>query len=160
MRNLDFFLGRASCEFSAYDQGRNYWLAARLLEFAALRIMIRFHISPPLESLPLAVRNGATFGLNWLVLWILVWVGSGWFMGRLYQRHLTTVAMAFSISVFAWKLKGFASTLRQLLGVAADPTYFLQFMLQTITLILPPICVALGALIASRTEQQNIRRLS
>jgi hypothetical protein len=133
-------------------------LAAQfVLQFVAWGLLNRLHLWLPLfHELPPFFGYGIAASLTWLILWTPIWVGSGWYVGRLYRSHLVGMVLIFSTSVLAWKLLRFPWTIQLLFNAAGNSRYFPQLVLQLMNLILPSVYIVLGGLIASQSRRDYL----
>jgi hypothetical protein len=133
------------------------WAAQFMLEFVAWGLLSRFHLRLPLyHKLPLIFGYGIAASLTWLTVWTPIWIGSGWFVGRLYRSHLAGMVLVFSTSVLVWKLQKLPWTIHLLLNAVGDPRYFPQLVVELMNLILPSVWIVLGGLIASQSRNDYL----
>lgn len=104
--------------------------------------------------LPLSFGHAAPGGVVWWILRLAVWAGSGWLVARLHRDRATTMVLAFSLSVFLWKLQTLPWTCHLALDAIADPRYRLELLTELMSIILPPVCTLLGGLSGAGTEEQ------
>ena len=130
------------------------WAASILFQIIAGGMLSRFHLGLPLYyKLPLFFGYAIGASLSWLILWTPIWVGSGWFVGRLYRSHLSSMVLVFSTSVLIWKLQRLPWTIHLLFDAVGNPRYFPQLTVELMNLILPSVCVLLGGLLAGHPKR-------
>jgi hypothetical protein len=125
------------------------WIIQFLFQFIAWGLVSRFHIRTPLlHKLPTFFGYGVAASLTWLILWSPIWIGSGWYVGRLYRPHLTCMVLMFSVSVLGWKLLTFPWTIHLLFDAAGNSRYLPQLVIEIMNFVLPSVYIVLGGLLA------------
>jgi hypothetical protein len=104
-------------------------------------------------KLPLAFGH-APGGLVWWIARLSVWAGSGWLVARLHRDHATTMVLAFTASVFLWKLQILPWTCHLVVDAIGDPRYRLELLTEMMGIILPPLCILLGGLFGAGAQGQ------
>jgi hypothetical protein len=129
------------------------WITQSLFQFVAWGLLSRFPLRLPIyHELPLILGYVVQASLTWLIVWTPIWVGSGWFVGRLYRTHLAGMVLVFSTSVLVWRLQRLPWTIHLIFNAVGNPRYFPQLVVELMNLILPSACVVLGGLISSRSR--------
>lgn len=133
------------------------WAAQFVLQIVAWGLVNRLHLWLPLfHKLPIFFGYGIAASLTWLVLWTPIWVGSGWYVGRLYRSHLAGMVLIFSMSALVWKLLRFPWTIHLLFNAIGDARYFPQLIVELMNLTLPSVYIVLGGLIASQSRRDYL----
>jgi hypothetical protein len=129
------------------------WAASYLFQSLAFGMVSRFHLWSPLyHELPQLFGYGIAGLLTWSILWTPVWVGSGWYVGRLYRSQLQVMVLMFAVSVVVWKLLRVAWTIHHSLNATGDLRYFPRLIVGLMNLLLPSVYIVLGGWIASRSR--------
>ena len=135
------------------------WLLQFAIQFVSWGLVHRFHIWLPLfHELPLILGRGIATVVTWFILWTPIWVGSGWFVGRLYRSHLVGMVLVFSTSVFVWKLQRLPWTIQLLVDALGDSRCFPQLVVELMSLVLPSAYIVLGGLLADIYKQDPLSR--
>ena len=145
---------------SSYDEVRAHrfiaikalvtgWAAQFVFQFVVAGLLSRLHLWILLyHKLPLLFGYGIAASLSWLILWTPIWIGSGWLVSGLYRSRLAGMVLVFSISVSTWKLLRLPWTIRLLYNATGDSRYLPQLVVELMNLILPPVYIVLGGLLA------------
>ena len=121
------------------------WLAFYMFRFISFGMLSRFHL-----DFQLVTHLGRATGvpLTWLIFWSPIWVASGWFLAIHHRPHSAFMLLAFSASVLLWNLQGLPWTIHLLFEAMSNPRFVPQIAFDLMELTLPPICIALGGLLA------------
>lgn len=132
------------------------WAAQFVLQFVVAGLLSRFHLWIPLyHKLPQLYGYGIAASLSWLILWAPIWIGSGWLVGGLYRSRLAGMVLVFSTSVFGWKLLSLPWTIRLSYNAAGHSRYLPQLAVELMNLILPPVYIVLGGLLAGISKEHS-----
>ena len=128
------------------------WAAFFLFRFISFGMLSRLHLWLHLyHKVPLFFVGYAAAPLTFLP-WALVWIASGWFLAIHHRPHSAFMLLAFSASVLLWNLQGLPWTIRLLFDAMSNPRFFPQLAVDLMNLILQPLFIVLGGLLAGLSK--------
>jgi hypothetical protein len=137
------------------------WAAFFMFRFIYVGMLSRFHLWLRLYLELRSVFGNANAQLALMFLGgIPIWIASGWFLAIHHRPHSAFMLLAFSASVLLWNLQGLPWDIQLLFDAMSNPRFFPQLAVDLMNLILQPICIVLGGLLAVFQEVALLSRQS